>query len=165
IGMRGLSLPQLPAKRLGQLLKASGIRKQIVVVSACYSGGFIGSSGSFDAVSQDVYDEYGYDLLQSWYPEKAVALYFSYPSSQADITAGEAFVLSASGEEEESIETDRYGHGVFTYFLLEGAYRGDANNDGYITVLELYNYIFGKLEAFTFLPHVSGSPLDFVLFD
>ena len=41
IGMRGLSLPQLSAKRLGQLLKASGIRKQIVVVSACYSGGFI----------------------------------------------------------------------------------------------------------------------------
>ena len=41
LGMRGLHIPQLPAKRLGELLKASGIRKQVVVVSACYSGGFI----------------------------------------------------------------------------------------------------------------------------
>ena len=41
IGMQGLRLPQLSAQRLGQLLKASGIRKQVVVVSACYSGGFM----------------------------------------------------------------------------------------------------------------------------
>ncbi len=41
IDMRGMMLPQLPAKRLGELLKASGIRHQVVVVSACYAGGFI----------------------------------------------------------------------------------------------------------------------------
>ena len=41
IDMRGMRLPQLSAQRLAALLKASGIRKQIVVVSACYSGGFI----------------------------------------------------------------------------------------------------------------------------
>ena len=41
LGMRGLQIPQLSARRLGELLKASGIRKQVVVVSACYSGGFI----------------------------------------------------------------------------------------------------------------------------
>ena len=41
IDMRGMALPQLPAKRLGELLKASGIRHQVVVVSACYAGGFI----------------------------------------------------------------------------------------------------------------------------
>ena len=41
IDMPGMVLPQLPAKRLGELLKASGIRHQVVVVSACYAGGFI----------------------------------------------------------------------------------------------------------------------------
>lgn len=41
LGMRGLQIPQLSARRLGELLKASGIRRQVVVVSACYSGGFI----------------------------------------------------------------------------------------------------------------------------
>ena len=41
LGMNEMSLPDLPATRLGEMLKASGIRKQVVVVSACYSGGFV----------------------------------------------------------------------------------------------------------------------------
>ncbi|QTD46331.1 C13 family peptidase [Ottowia testudinis] len=41
LGAKGLMLPDLPAARLGELLKASGIRNQVVVVSACYAGGFI----------------------------------------------------------------------------------------------------------------------------
>ena len=41
LGMTEMSLPDLPAARLGELLKASGIRRQVVVVSACYSGGFV----------------------------------------------------------------------------------------------------------------------------
>ncbi|MBP7453079.1 MAG: hypothetical protein KA914_09845 [Ottowia sp.] len=41
LGMNRMDLPDLPAARLGQLLKDSGIRNQVVVVSACYSGGFV----------------------------------------------------------------------------------------------------------------------------
>jgi hypothetical protein len=41
LGIGGMDLPGLPAAQLGQLLKASGIRWKVVVVSACYSGGFI----------------------------------------------------------------------------------------------------------------------------
>ena len=41
LAMKGLQLPDLPAQRLGELLKASGIRNQVIVVSACYSGGFV----------------------------------------------------------------------------------------------------------------------------
>jgi hypothetical protein len=36
-----MGLRSLPARELGALLKASGIRWRVVVVSACYSGGFI----------------------------------------------------------------------------------------------------------------------------
>ena len=36
-----MTLRDLPAKELAALLKASGIRWKVVVVSACYSGGFI----------------------------------------------------------------------------------------------------------------------------
>ncbi|WP_158291830.1 C13 family peptidase [Lampropedia puyangensis] len=39
--MKGIQLRNLPAKTLGAMLKDSGIRNKIVVVSACYSGGFI----------------------------------------------------------------------------------------------------------------------------
>lgn len=38
---RGLSLPALPAATLAELLAESGIRWKVVLVSACYSGGFI----------------------------------------------------------------------------------------------------------------------------
>lgn len=36
-----MALRDLPAKELADLLKASGIRWKVIVVSACYSGGFI----------------------------------------------------------------------------------------------------------------------------
>jgi len=36
-----MTLRDLPARELGQLLKESGIRWKVIVVSACYSGGFI----------------------------------------------------------------------------------------------------------------------------
>ncbi|MGH8741676.1 MAG: C13 family peptidase [Burkholderiales bacterium] len=38
---RGMQLRGLPAAELGALLKESGIRWKVVVVSACYSGGFV----------------------------------------------------------------------------------------------------------------------------
>lgn len=37
----GITLPDLDAKELGKLLKESGIRWKVVVISACYAGGFI----------------------------------------------------------------------------------------------------------------------------
>lgn len=37
----GISLANLPAAELGTLLKSSGIRWKVVVVSACFAGGFI----------------------------------------------------------------------------------------------------------------------------
>lgn len=41
LGQNGMSLRNLPAVELADLLAASGIRWKVVVVSACYSGGFI----------------------------------------------------------------------------------------------------------------------------
>ena len=39
----GFALRDLPAAELGRMLRRSGIRWKVVVVSACYSGGFIDS--------------------------------------------------------------------------------------------------------------------------
>jgi hypothetical protein len=41
LNQNGMSLRSLPARQLGELVKESGIRWKVVVVSACYSGGFI----------------------------------------------------------------------------------------------------------------------------
>lgn len=39
--LNGVDLPDLPAATLGEMLRDSGIRWKVVVVSACYSGGFV----------------------------------------------------------------------------------------------------------------------------
>ena len=41
LAQNDMTLRDLPARELGHLLKESGIRWKVVVVSACYSGGFI----------------------------------------------------------------------------------------------------------------------------
>jgi uncharacterized caspase-like protein len=51
-------------------------------------------------------------------------------------------VLAASGPNESAQERADLGHGVFTYYLLEGL-RGaaDANGDGEVDVNEAYAYV------------------------
>ncbi len=41
LGLSGMDLPGLSASELGTALKESGIRWKVVVISACYAGGFI----------------------------------------------------------------------------------------------------------------------------
>lgn len=59
-------------------------------------------------------------------------------------------ILSASSANEPSQERSDLGHGVFTYFLLEGLKgAADANQDGVITVDEAYNYVAEKVPEST----------------
>ena len=59
-------------------------------------------------------------------------------------------VLSASKASEVSEEREDLGHGVFTYYLLEGL-RGsaDTDHDGIITVDEAYGYVSKKVPEVT----------------
>jgi len=41
VSLRGLKLNNLPASKLASLLKNTGIKWKVIVISACYSGGFI----------------------------------------------------------------------------------------------------------------------------
>jgi hypothetical protein len=41
LDQKGMDLDNLPARELGEWLKASGIRWKVVLISACYSGGFV----------------------------------------------------------------------------------------------------------------------------
>lgn len=59
-------------------------------------------------------------------------------------------VLSASKASEVSEERDDLGHGVFTYYLLEGLRgKADADGDGIITVDEVYGYVSKKVPEVT----------------
>jgi uncharacterized caspase-like protein len=59
------------------------------------------------------------------------------------ITGGKGkIILTASGANEVSAENDELQHGVFTYFLIKGLQGlADTDNDGMITVDEVYTYV------------------------
>ncbi|MCP4298746.1 MAG: hypothetical protein GY786_24450, partial [Proteobacteria bacterium] len=51
-------------------------------------------------------------------------------------------IITASGANEVSMESDEFEHGIFTYFLLEGLKgKADIDRDGLITVDELYRFV------------------------
>ena len=59
-------------------------------------------------------------------------------------------VLSASRASEVSEEREDFGHGVFTYYLLEGLHgKADTDQDGIITVDEVYSYVAKKVPEMT----------------
>ena len=60
-------------------------------------------------------------------------------------------IMTASGANEVSTEDETLEHGVFTYFLLEGLRgKADTDQDGVITVDEVYGYVSKHV------PHATG---------
>lgn len=56
-------------------------------------------------------------------------------------------VITASGPNEVALEPADLGHGLFTYYLLEGlSGKADRNGDGIVTVSELYPYVEDQVE-------------------
>jgi hypothetical protein len=56
-------------------------------------------------------------------------------------------IITASGPNEVAFELDELGHGVFTYYVLEGLQgKADRNGDGIVTVSELYEYVEDQVD-------------------
>jgi len=56
-------------------------------------------------------------------------------------------VITASGPNEVALELPALGHGIFTYYLLEGlSWKADRNGDGIVTVSELYEYVEDQVD-------------------
>jgi len=60
-------------------------------------------------------------------------------------------VISASAADEDSYEDPALGHGVFTYYVLEGLrdLYADQDEDGFVTVRELYDYASARVRVYT----------------
>jgi uncharacterized caspase-like protein len=145
-------------------------RKKVIILDSCNSGGFIGNALEADGEPSALAEgSEGIVALAA----RAMRLYANFDDSSADIQPWEALVLSASGEREVSWESSSYGHGVFTYYLLESEREGDRNGDGWVTVTEAYDHAqYGLYRDwniqglyYAFAPHVSGGPVDYVLFE
>jgi hypothetical protein len=156
---------------LGEHIREIPSNMKVVIIDACNSGGFIGNQLESDGTPP----EYGGgtegfgDILRD-----AISLYNNYDDGSYDIPPSDAIVLAASGEQETSFESSDYGHGIFSYFLLESARRGDHDGDGAVTALEAFYYAKEEIEkewnvlftgTYEQSPHISGGPVDFYLFD
>jgi hypothetical protein len=109
---------------------------------------------------------------------EAISNYAAMQASPTGLSPYGAQVLSAAGRDELSYETPSLGHGVMTYFLLQGLQgsRADLDSDGHVTVLEAFAFAKAGIDnnwnsdsdviaaSATFEPHISGGPVDFVLF-
>lgn len=96
-------------------------------------------------------------FIDSCYSGAAGGRTFSRPDvSTRNITISDKFldrlsgegrvIITASKPDELSLETDKLGHGIFTYYLAEGLKgKADFNNDGFVTVDELYKYVSGNV--------------------
>lgn len=147
-------------------------RKKVIIIDACNSGGFIGNELEADGEPASLV-EGSEGILEL--AAQAIRLYANFDGSSADIPPWQALVLSASGERELSYEMGLpYGHGIFTYYLLKAETEGDLDHDGWVTVTEAFAYtqdmiyrdwnsLYGYAAAFS--PHVSGGPIDYVLFE
>jgi hypothetical protein len=166
----------------------------IAILDSCYSGGFA-STQTYGSGLPDNYGTYHNpnihsdtrltETAQSAFAQ-SLALYFGRAASANAMANAQTWVLSAAGADEESWETATYGHGVFTYFLLQagtaasgGLLRGDANLDGHLSLQEAQRYCLAAIEKnwneaqpssdlltwdLQFKPHLSGNPLDILLF-
>jgi len=158
--------------QLYSLLKSLPTPKKIVLIDACNSGGFIGSSADLDNSPSNYLGELGEQDLEVL--QKAFYLYMDFPSTQSrDLDSSEIAVIASAGEQEYAWEYQTLAHGIFTSHLLETPELGDLNSDGYVTLIEIYSYIAEQIdtkwnsqvgESMQFYPHISGGPVDFILF-
>ncbi len=175
---------RISSSELAEWLDSAPAANKIVVLDACYSGGFVDAGESLDAVPGDYQKN---TILKS--RESALEMFlqsltllernFAVRSGSSGISAA-PLVISAAGWDEESWEelSDSIGHGVFTRYLLDSALiengfmKGDTDGDKILTALEAYRYAGSRILAAwnsgssrDFLPHISGGLRDIALID
>ena len=161
---------------LRAVFDASSTPRKVLILDTCNSGGFIGNQLEVDATPSSYTG--GLPLVTPGTLVQAIANYSDMQASPTGLSPYGAQVLSAAGKDELSYESSSLGHGVLTYYLLQGLQgsRADLNNDGHVTVLEAFAYAKAGVDQnwngnsgvvaaqATFEPRVSGGPVDFVLF-
>jgi hypothetical protein len=171
---------------LSSWISQSGKRNVIVIINTCFSGGFVDPGSSVDIAPQNYGpNDWGTTPLGLW---TAIGYFGTLLSKNADESGTPGpIVISAAGSEEVSYELapiDSYlldNHGIFPYFIIQAAEKGDADGDGFVTATEAYAYAVAGIKTewnfymqnnydsetqsyADFMPHISGGARDLVLF-
>jgi hypothetical protein len=118
----------LPMREVEVIFQRLAAERVIFIADTCFSGAAVGRTFATVARRATVSDAF-----------------------LARLSKGKGrVVLTASRANQVSQERDELGHGVFTYYLLEGLNgKADQDGDGIITVDEIYNYVSRKVPEVT----------------
>jgi hypothetical protein len=110
----------LPMREIAHIFQRIRSERLVFLVDACYSGASGGRTIAAAGIRANLTDAF----LER-------------------IAGGRGtIILTASAANEVSVEKEELGHGVFTYFLLQGLEgEADVDKDGLITVDEVYGYV------------------------
>lgn len=118
--------------------KDSPAKFKLCIADACHSGSFKDAiDGKTPAVASRS------NITQR---EEIKNFYRSF----ANVRGGLAFIASSAAEE-ASLEASKLGQGVFSYFFRLGlSGKADADENGIITITELYSYIHDHVQIYTY---------------
>jgi hypothetical protein len=110
----------IPMREISHIFRRIKSERIIFIADSCYSGASGGRTINVSGIRSSLSDAF-----------------------LDRISGGKGTVIiTASGANEVSMESDEFKHGIFTYFLLEGLKgKADVDDDGLITVDELYRYV------------------------
>jgi Caspase domain len=118
----------LPMREISHIFRRIRSERLIFLADACYSGASVGRTVSLSETRATISDNF-LDRIAS---------------------AKGTVILTASAANEVSTEDVKLGHGVFTYYLIEGLRgKADTDNDGLISVDEAYQYVSEKVTRAT----------------
>jgi uncharacterized caspase-like protein len=115
---------------IDEIFKSTQATKQLFIADACHSGGTGFSFGKRNVENSNVN-----------------RLLHQIANSESGVVA-----LMASRESESSLEDAKWGngHGVFTYYLIDGLKgNADFNKNGLVTLGELYDYLYEHIPKAT----------------
>ena len=122
--LKDLYASALPMREIAHIFQRLKSERLVFIVDSCYSGASGGRTVSLAGIRANISDAF---------------------LERVAVGKGRV-IITASSANEVSVENDRFAHGIFTYFLLEGLRgKADIDGDGIVTVDETYRYVFNKV--------------------
>jgi hypothetical protein len=126
--LKDLYSSALPMREISHIFHRIRSERIIFIADSCYSGASGGRTVSFSEIRSNISDAF-LDRI---------------------IGGKGTIIITASGANEVSVENEKFRHGVFTHYLLEGLKgKADTDNDSLITVDEVYRYVSDQVPKAT----------------
>ncbi len=114
----------IPMREISHIFRRLKSERIIFIADACYSGASGGRTVNVSGIRASISDAF-LDRM---------------------VSGKGTIIMTASGANEVSMESEEYKHGIFSYFLIEGLKgKADSDADGLVTVDELYPYVYDNV--------------------